>query len=89
MAGAHCASARRRGGGPVNPEIFEHHEAVDRYAEAHGLAYVWEGTAAFEKRKRELTPEQYQLMAVHTRKGVTLVLMFSKEIARAEAPDDK
>jgi tRNA A37 threonylcarbamoyladenosine synthetase subunit TsaC/SUA5/YrdC len=69
----------------VNPETFEHHEAVDEYAEAHGLAYVWEGTAAFEKLKRLLKPEQYQLMAVYTPKGVTLVLMFSKEIARAEA----
>jgi hypothetical protein len=69
----------------VNPDIFEHHEAVDEYAEAHGLAYLWEGTAAFEKLKRLLKPEQYQLMAVHTRTGVTLVLMFSKEVARAEA----
>jgi len=66
-------------------KTFEHHAAVHEYAEAHGLAYVWEGTAEFEKRKRNLTPEQYQLMAVRTPWGITLVLMFSKEIARAEA----
>ena len=69
----------------MHPETFEHHAAVHEYAEAHGLAYVWEGTAEFEKRKRELTPEQYQLMAVHNPWGVIRVLLFSKEIARAEA----
>jgi hypothetical protein len=66
-------------------KTFEHYAAVNEYAEAHDLAYVWEGTAAFEERKRDLKPEQYQLMAVHAREGVKLVLMFSKDIARAEA----
>jgi hypothetical protein len=49
------------------------------YAEQNGLAYVWEGTPEFEKRMRTLTPEQYQIMAVHTGRGVTRVLLFSKE----------
>jgi hypothetical protein len=69
----------------MNRDPFPHHQAVHEYAEAHGLAYAWEGTAEFEERKRVLTPEQYQLMAVHTPWGITLALMFSKEIARAEA----
>ena len=66
-------------------KIFEHHEAVDKYAEAHGLAYVWEGTTAFEKRRRTLSPAQYEILAVQSPWGVTRVLLFSKEIARAEA----
>jgi hypothetical protein len=67
------------------PETFPHHEAVHAYAKSHGLEYVWQGTAAFEKRKRTLAPEQFQILTVHTRNGMTKVLMFSKEIIKAEA----
>ena len=75
----------------MHPETFEHHAAVHDYAERHGLTYLWEGTAAFEKRRRTLAPEQYQVLAVHTRKGITHVIMFSKNILKAEvkAPTDK
>ena len=66
------------------PEAFEHHAAVYDYAERNGLTYVWEGTAAFEKRKRLLSPKQYQILAVHTRRGVTQVLLFSKDILESE-----
>ena len=66
------------------PEAFEHHAAVYDYAERNGLSYVWESMAAFEKRKRLLSPEQYQILAVHTRRGLTHVIMFSKDILRAE-----
>jgi hypothetical protein len=69
----------------MNPDIFPHHAAVEEYAKARGLEYVWEGTAAFEKRLRTLSPEQYQIVAVHTGKGMTKVLFFSREIIRAEA----
>jgi len=55
-------------------------------AEQNGLAYAWEGTAAFAKRMRYLKPEQYQLMAVHTHRGMTRVLLFSKSILRAPLP---
>ena len=68
----------------MQPETFEHHAAVHDYAERNGLAYLWEGTAAFEKRRRTLAPEQYQVLAVHTRKGITHVIMFSKDILEAE-----
>ena len=66
------------------PEAFEHHTTVYNYAERNGLTYVWEGTAAFEKRKRLLSPKQYQILAVHTRRGVTQVLLFSKDILESE-----
>jgi hypothetical protein len=73
------------------PEAFEHHAAVDDYAERHGLVYLWEGSPGFEKWRRTLTPEQYHILAVHTRKGITHVIMFSKNILKAEvkAPTDK
>src|SRR3974377_104399 len=66
------------------PETFEHPAAVHDYAERHGLAYLWEGTAAFEKRRRTLAPEQYHILAVHTPKGRPHVIMFSKDILKAE-----
>ena len=66
------------------PEAFEHHAAAYDYAERNGLTYVWDGTAAFEKRKRLLSPKQYQILSVHTRRGVTQVLLFSKDILKAE-----
>ena len=69
----------------MNPEPFPNHEAVHEYAKRHDLEYAWEGTAAFEKRKRTLSPVQFQILAVHTRKGMTRVLLFSKEIIKAEA----
>ena len=66
------------------PETFEHPAAVHDYADRHGLAYLWEGTAAFENRRRTLAPEQYQILGVHTPKGMTRVILFSKDILKAE-----
>ena len=68
----------------MHPETFEHNVALHDYAERNGLTYVWEGTAAFEKRKRLLSPKQCQILAVHTRRGVTQVLLFSKDILESE-----
>ena len=70
------------------PETFEHPAAVHDYADRHGLAYLWEGTAAFENRRRTLAPEQYQILAVHTPKGMTRVILFSKDILKAEWKTD-
>ena len=72
----------------MHPETFEHHAAVHDYAERHGLAYLWEGTAAFEKRRRTLAPEQYQIFTVHTPKGMTRVILFSKDVLKAERKAD-
>jgi hypothetical protein len=69
----------------MNREPFPHHQAVREYAKAHGLEYVLEGTAAFEKRLHTLAPDQFQILALHTSKGMTKVLLFSKEIIKAEA----
>jgi hypothetical protein len=70
------------------PETFGHPAAVHDYADRHGLAYLWEGTAAFENRRRTLAPEQYQILAVHTPKGMTRVILFSKDILKAEWKTD-
>jgi len=64
---------------------FKDYVAVHNYAEAHGLEYVWEGTKAFETRKASLSPDQFEVHPVRTRKGITNVLLFSKEIRTAEA----
>ena len=69
-------------GKPAEP--FKDHAEVHEYAEANGLDYAWEGTKAFERRRQALSPEQFVICAVLTRKGVTNVGLFSKEIARAE-----
>jgi hypothetical protein len=68
----------------MHPETFSNHAGLHDYAERHGLDYVWEATAAFEKRRRTLSPEQFQIIAVHTRKGMTKALLFSKAISKAE-----
>ena len=68
---------------------FEDHIAVYEYAAAHDMAYVWEGTRAFEKRKRGLQPEQYQVASVVTRRGPRDVLLFSNDVLRAELEADR
>ena len=65
-------------------EPFRDHVEVHEYAERNGLDYAWAGTALFEKRKRTLPPDQFQVREVRTRKGRTTVGLFSKAIARAE-----
>jgi len=52
----------------MNPETFPHQAALLEYAEAHDLVYAWEGTRSFEKRSRTLSPEQFQIVTVHTRR---------------------
>jgi hypothetical protein len=52
--------------------------------ERHGLTYLWEGTAAFEERRRTLAPEQYQILPVHTPKDMTHVILFSNDILNGE-----
>jgi hypothetical protein len=58
----------------MNPEPFTDPAALHRYAKAHGLEYAWAYSPAFNKRLRTLSPEQYELREVRTRKGVTNVL---------------
>ena len=60
------------------PDTFSDYLALHEYAESRGLEYAWEGTNTFEQRKGTLTPDQYELIAVHTRKGVKMALLFPK-----------
>jgi hypothetical protein len=70
---------------------FASQNALREYADAHGLAYVWEGMNAFAKRWRLAQLEQpgtYELVEVRTRRGITKALLFSKEILQAEYEAD-
>jgi hypothetical protein len=73
----------------MNPETFPHQAALHEYAEAHGLVYAWEGTHSFEMRSRTLSPEQFQILAVHTSRVMTRVMLFSKDILKAELEADR
>jgi hypothetical protein len=73
----------------MHPEIFSDQAELHEYAERHGLEYAWEGTKAFEKRKRMLAPEQFQICEARTRSGMRKVLLFSKDILLAEWLADK
>jgi hypothetical protein len=71
----------------VTSAQFENQKALQEYAEAHDLEYVWEGMKAFPKRWRlaQLAqPGTYELVEVRTKRGVTRALLFPKAILRAE-----
>jgi hypothetical protein len=60
---------------------FENQQALYDYADAHDLAYVWEGHNSFAKRLRlaQLSrPGEYHLVEVRTRRGVTRALLVSQ-----------
>jgi hypothetical protein len=59
------------------------------YAAANDLNLVWEGTAAFEKRRRNLPPDQFDVRSCITRKGITNCGLFPKSIERAEWEADE
>jgi hypothetical protein len=63
---------------------FANQKALIAYAERNRLVYLWEGTPAFAKRQRLLSPEQYEIVEVRTSRGVSRVMLFSKAIIRAE-----
>jgi len=52
------------------------------YAERTGQAYLWEGTAAFGKRRRLLSPDQYEIVDVRTSRGVRRAMLFPKALRR-------
>ena len=68
----------------MHPEKFSDHAELHNYAERHGLEYLWEGTQAFERRKRTLPPEQFEICEARTHRGMRKVLLFSKDILVAE-----
>jgi hypothetical protein len=71
----------------MHPAEFENQDALYEYADAHDLAYTWEGMHAFAKRWRlaQLSrPGEYHLVEVRTKRGTTRALLFPKAILRAE-----
>jgi hypothetical protein len=66
---------------------FANQRALIEYAEAHDLAYAWEGSNVFAKRWRlaQLAePRQYELVEVPTKRGMSKALLFPRAILRAE-----
>jgi len=69
---------------------FANQRALIEYAEAHDLAYVWEGSFAKRWRLAQLArPSQYELVEVPTKRGVSKALLFPRAILRAEAEADR
>ena len=69
-------------------EPFESDFAMYQYANARDLDYAWQNTALFEKRRRTLPPDQFEVRPVRTKRGVTMVGLFSAAITRAEQEAD-
>jgi hypothetical protein len=67
---------------------FKDHLEMQEYAERNGLDYTWERTPLFEKRRRMLPPDRLEVRPVRTKRGITMVGLFSKEITRAEREAD-
>ena len=63
---------------------FKDHIEVQEYAERNGLDYTWAGTKLFAKLERTLPPDQFEVRPVRTRRGITIVGLFSAGITRAE-----
>jgi hypothetical protein len=68
----------------MTSETFCDQQALQEYAEQHGLAYMWEGMAAFSYRLRTLSPGQYEIVEVRTKRGITRALLVPNDILRAE-----
>src|SRR5262249_48591055 len=68
-------------------EVANHIE-MQEFAELNGLDYAWAGTALFEKRRRTLPPDQFNMRPVRTKRGTTMVGLFSAAITRAERQAD-
>jgi len=70
---------------------FANQKALIDYAEQNGLVYVWAWierqrviSPAFTKRKRLLSPDQYEIVDVRTSHGVRRAMLFPKLILQAE-----
>ena len=54
---------------------FANQKALIDYAERNALAYAWEGSHAFAKRQRLLSPKQYEIVEVRTSRGINRALL--------------
>jgi hypothetical protein len=80
-----------RSGGRMPQRKFANQKALIDYAEQNGLVYVWAWierqrviSPAFTKRKRLLSPDQYEIVDVRTSRGVRTAMLFPKAILQAE-----
>jgi hypothetical protein len=71
-----------------DPVQFTDHIEMQEHAERNGLDYAWAGTALFAKRRRTLPPDQFQVRPVRTKRGTTMVGLFSAAITKAEREAD-
>ena len=67
---------------------FKDHIEMQEYAERNGLDYTWAGTKLFAKRERTLPSDQFEVRPVRTKRGITMVGLFSAAITRAEREAD-
>jgi hypothetical protein len=76
---------------------FANQKALVDYAERNGLVCLWETMPAFARRQRMLSPlpafskrqqllstDQYEIVDVHTPRGVRRAMLFPKAILQAE-----
>ena len=63
---------------------FANQKALQDYVELHDLVYLWEDGRAFTSRYERLSPQQREIVAVRTKRGVTKALLFAKATLRAE-----
>jgi hypothetical protein len=78
---------------------FANQKALIRYAEQNGLVYLWASAfanrqrllspksafvTAFVKRQQLLSSDQYEIVDVHTSRGVRRAMLFPKAILQAE-----
>jgi hypothetical protein len=69
---------------------FPDYFAVLAYAKVNDLEIAWEHSPPFRKWSRRLPPDEFEVREVlHTRKGPTLVGLFSKEFVRAERRENQ
>jgi len=68
----------------VTMREFANQKALQDYVELHDLVYLWEDGRAFTSRYERLSPQQREIVAVRTKRGVTKALLFAKATLRAE-----
>ena len=59
-------------------------KAFQDYANKTGDLYLWEGTPICVKRRRILSPDQYEIVDVCTSRGVRRAMLIPKAILQAE-----
>jgi hypothetical protein len=66
-------------------KAFASLKAFQDYANQTGDAYGWEGMPACDKRRRKLSPDQYEIVDVRTSRGVRRAMLIPKATLQAES----